>query len=103
MDRAALGLLGEPQTDFVCSRVLYITDTGGVFGSPHKRRDWSPGKNLRDPMPPEALGRWLRPEREPLVLLTTHPERWPESPAAARMHGALDWGVNFVKRLRSRS
>ena len=102
LDRSALGLLGEPQTDFDFSRVLYVTDTGGIFGSPHNRRDWSPGKNLREPMTPATLGRWLCPEREPLVLLTTHPERWPESRTAAEVHGALDWGINFLKRLRSR-
>ena len=102
LDRSALGLLGEPQTDFDFSRVLYVTDTGGIFGSPHNRRDWSPGKNLRGPMTPESLGRWLCPEREPLVLLTTHPERWPESRTAAEVHGALDWGINLMKRLRSR-
>ncbi|HQM33758.1 MAG TPA: hypothetical protein PKX85_14510, partial [Candidatus Hydrogenedentes bacterium] len=83
-------------------RVLYVTDTGGIFGSPHNRRDWSPGKNLREPMTPATLGRWLCPEREPLVLLTTHPERWPESRTAAEVHGALDWGINLMKRLRSR-
>ncbi|MGI6460501.1 MAG: hypothetical protein ACOX5J_10485 [Candidatus Hydrogenedentales bacterium] len=103
LDRAALGLLGEPQTDFDFSRVIYITDTGGIFGSPHNRRDWSPGKNLREPMTPEALARWLHPEREPLVLLTTHPERWPESRAAANVHAVLDWGVNVMKRLRNHS
>ncbi len=103
LDRAALGLLGEPQTDFDFSRVIYITDTGGIFGSPHNRRDWSPGKNLREPMAPEALARWLHPEREPLVLLTTHPERWPESRAAANVHAVLDWAVNVMKRLRNHS
>ena len=100
LDLASLDILGEPQTDFDFSRVVYITDSGGIFGSRHNRRDWSTGKNLRIPMSPRQLGQWLNPEREPLVLLNTHPERWPDGAVAARFHGILDAGVNVLKLFR---
>jgi len=102
MDRAALGLFGEPQVDFDFSDVFYVTDTGGLFGSPHNRRDWSNGKNLRNPTPPVALPAILHPGKEPVVLLTTHPERWPEANAAVWAHSVVDWGVNALKTWRAK-
>ena len=77
LDLGKLGIVGDPAVDIDFSKVLYITETGGVFGSRANRRDWSGGKNLRDPTPPSVLGKTLDPGQEPFVVLSTHPERWP--------------------------
>ena len=97
LDLESLGLLGEPQVHMDFSRVFYVTDTGGIFGSPHNRRDWSNGKNLRNPTSPNDLPGVLQPRTEPLVLITTHPERWPEGNAAVALHSIFDWLVNGLK------
>ena len=98
IDMSELGLLGEPQVDFDYSKVLYITDTGGIFGSPHNRRDWSNSKNLRTPTSPQELGKKLIPDEEPLLLLNTHPERWPVTAVGLAQALVLDALVNLVKR-----
>ena len=100
LDLPALDLLGEPQVHMDFSRILYITDTGGVFGSPHNRRDWAGGKNLRTPTPPHFLLEVIQPETEAFVLLTTHPERWPKGRAAVMLQRALDWSANTLKTWR---
>lgn len=100
LDLTALGLLGEPQVHMDFSRMLYVTDTGGVFGSPNNRRDWSDGKNLRTPTAPQLLPEVIHPETEASVLISTHPERWPEGHAAVILQRALDWGANTLKTWR---
>ncbi len=94
----ALGIVGDPREDFDFSRVMYITDTGGVFGSPHNRRDKVDGRQWATPTPPRALIDRLDPAREPLVLLSTHPERWAAGAFGTLGASALDAGINLAKR-----
>ncbi|MBN2419473.1 MAG: hypothetical protein JXL81_08835 [Deltaproteobacteria bacterium] len=76
-DAKSFQIYGDPHEQIDYSKVLYITDTGGIFGSRFNRRDWSPGKNFRTPTSPEALAGLLAPDSEPMILLNTHPEKWP--------------------------
>ena len=95
----ALGIAGDPREDFDFSRVMYITDTGGVFGSPNNRRDRVDGRQWAKPTPPRALIGQLDPAREPLVLLSTHPERWAAGALGTLAASALDAAINIAKRL----
>ena len=100
-DRRALerlGLLGEPGEHMDFTRVLYVTDTGGVYGSPHNLRDRVAGRNWTEPTPPDELGRRLDPAREPLVLLSSHPERWPSGAAAVLVQRGVDGLANALKQ-----
>ena len=98
VDLKRLGLLGEPGVDFDFSRVLYITDTGGVFGSSSNLRDWSNGKNLREPKTPSELGEMLSPQLEPVVLINSHPERWASSYAGLIQANLMDFFINLAKK-----
>lgn len=79
VDFAKLGLLGDSSIDIDFTSVLYITDTGGTFGSAYNLRDRVLGRQLSTPTEPAALGRRLHPDSDPFVLLNCHPERWPAS------------------------
>lgn len=94
-----LGLLGEPGLDFDFERVLYVTDTGGSFGSPHNVRDRVAGRNLPRRATPSNLAELLQPESEPLVLLNTHPERWPATAIGLCQAVVTDTVVNIAKSL----
>lgn len=98
LDLERLGLLGEPAVHFDFARVLYVTDTGGCFGSADNIRDRVDGQNWGTPASPDELARALVPEHFPLVLMNTHPERWPRGRlglAQARIADAL---ANAAKR-----
>ncbi len=94
-----LGLRGDAGAHLDFQRVLYITDTGGAFGSPHNRRDRVVGRNWSGPTSPGELAARLDPAREPLVLLSTHPERWPVSAAGLVQARLTDLTANLAKRL----
>lgn len=93
------GLLGEPMADMDFSRVFYITDTGGVFGSPNNLRDWSDGRNLRVATAPSELSKILIPQKEPMILLNSHPERWPSSMVGLLQAVGIDMGVILLKKI----
>jgi len=93
------GLLGEPMADMDFSRVFYITDTGGVFGSPDNLRDWSDGKNLRVATAPSELSNILVPQKEPMILLNSHPERWPSGMVGFLQAIGIDMGVILLKKI----
>ena len=97
MDLERLELLGEPGVGFDFSKVLYVTDTGGVFGSSNNLRDWSNGRNLGKPVTPWELGVMLRPRSEPSVLVNSHPERWPSSRAGLIQARLMDGLANLMK------
>jgi hypothetical protein len=99
LDLGELGLLGDPAADIDFSKVLYITDTGGDYGSRANRRDWSGGKNLREPTSPPELARALDPRREPLVVLNSHPHRWPIGFVGFMGVRAADFFVNVFTKL----
>jgi hypothetical protein len=94
-----LGILGDAQFDINFSNVLYITDTGGIFGSSNNRRDWVEGQNLRTPTPPDELAAALCPSTTGLVLLSTHPERWPSSLPGLIQAKSFDYIANLLKCL----
>lgn len=99
LDLAKFGLVGDPAVNIDFSRVLYVTDSGGVYGSSNNLRDWSAGKNLRRPTPPRELAEALDPVGEPLVVLSSHPERWPIGFVGVMQARATDLAVNMLKRL----
>ncbi len=96
-DLSELGILGEPSVDFDFTSLLYVTDTGGTFGSSRNVRDRVPGRQLFIPTAPGALGEVLRPAEEPLVLLNCHPERWPASLPGLLQAQITDSLVNTLK------
>lgn len=93
-----LALLGDAILGVDFRSVLYITDSGGVYGSRSNRRDWSPGLNLREPTPPRALAEQLDPLRQPLAMISSHPERWPQSRLGVIQATTGDAIVNGLKR-----
>jgi hypothetical protein len=98
LDLKNLGLLGEPGVHFDFTRVLYVTDTGGRFGSADNIRDWVNGQNWRTPATPRVLAESLTPERYPLVLMNTHPERWPRGQLGLAQATITDALTNAAKR-----
>ncbi|HVP12670.1 MAG TPA: hypothetical protein VMV94_15950 [Phycisphaerae bacterium] len=98
LDLRELGLMGDPAVDIDFSKVLYITDTGGTFGSRANLRDRSAGKNLRERTPPAKLAQTLNPRLEPLVVLNTHPHRWPLGVAGLLLVRLADLFVNLLAR-----
>ena len=101
IDLKELCILGESTIDYDFSKVLYVTDTGGIFGSPFNLRDWAKGKNLNTSTKCHELIRILKPKVEPLVLLNTHPERWPESFLTYLHAESMDLLINMIKFIRN--
>lgn len=97
LDLAEFGLIGDPAAGIDFSRVLYVTDTGGTYGSRDNLRDWSEGKNLRQPVSPQELAKQLDAQQEPLVVLSSHPERWPMSLAGLLQARMTDGLINMLK------
>lgn len=102
LDLGGLAILGDVQSDVDFHRVLYVTDTGGVFGSRYNRFDRVEGKSLEGAMTPAELGAMLRPENEPLVLLNTHPERWPQTAPGLVQASLFDGLANLLKVLAAK-
>lgn len=98
---ARFGLLGDA-TDIDFREILYITDTGGGFGSRYNLRDRPNGRGLDRPTPPRRLARDLIDAGERRVVLSCHPERWPESYIGLLQASARDWVTNAVKMVLAR-
>jgi len=82
-----LTLLGDAAAiDY--THILYITDSGGCFGSRHNRHDHSGGPQLGEPVTPRDLAAWLLEQGVQRVMLNCHPERWPRG-ALARLDAGL--------------
>jgi len=94
------GLDGEVQEDVDYSRVLYLTDTGGRFNSEANVRDRVKGLRLERAYRVTELPGVVEPTRYPLVVLSTHPERWPAGVCGLVQAWAMDRAVNTIKRLR---
>ncbi len=92
-------LLGEVYLDIDYQKVLYMSDSGGIFGSPYNLRDWSNGKNLRTPTKPLDLPKILHPDKEPYAIMGCHPERWPKSIPGYLQAELMDMGVVAAKRI----
>jgi hypothetical protein len=93
----------DPMKEIDFTRCLYVTDTGGIFGSADNLRDWAPINNLRTPTSPWVLGGWLSSfikypiKNRDMVLLSCHPERWPESKLGFIQAELMDRMVNCAK------
>lgn len=99
LDLGRLSLLGDAVLNVDFERVLYVTDSGGVYGSPSNRRDWSQGRNWREPTPPLQLATKLDPTDAPLVMINSHPERWPADRIGVLQATLSDVVANGLKRL----
>lgn len=98
---ARSGLLGDA-TDIDFREILYVTDTGGGFGSRYNLRDRPNGRSLDRPTPPRRLARDLIHASEARVVLSCHPERWPESYIGLLQASARDLVTNAVKVVLAR-
>jgi len=92
-------LVGEPMVDMDFSKILYVTDTGGTFGSQHNLRDRSVGRNFKIPSSPFSLGEMLVPEKKPMILLSCHPERWPCGGVGLLQAAGMDMGAIVLKKI----
>lgn len=92
-----VGLLGDPSIDLDYTGMLYVTDTGGRFGSAYNLRDKVRGRNLEAPHSPRSLAERLDPDQEPRVLLNCHPERWPATAAGRVACTFWDVAINAAK------
>ncbi len=78
IDSEGAELLGDASAmDF--THMLYVTDTGGIFGSPYNLRDRPAGQYLSEPVAPAHLATWLAEHGVARLTLSCHPERWPAS------------------------
>lgn len=91
------GLKGEPSLDIDFSSILYVTDTGGQFGSKFNRRDIVKGKNLKGPKSARELLDSLSPEHDPYIVLNCHPERWASSSLGYIQAETTDMMINLAK------
>lgn len=96
-----LALIGDASAiDF--TDILYITDTGGTFGSPHNLRDRTDGPMLAATLHPRQLAAHLRQTGTAHVVLSCHPERWPERPLGLLQATARDLATNAGKAATAR-
>ena len=93
---ARFALLGDA-TGIDFTDILYVTDTGGTFGSPHNLRDRTQGPMLTAPVHPSRLAEHLT--GHPRIVLSCHPERWPAGTLLLAEASARDSATNLAKRL----
>jgi hypothetical protein len=91
-------LLGDA-TGIDFTDTLYVTDTGGTFGSPHNLRDRSPGPMLDAPIHPRRLADHVLKRGARSIVLSCHPERWPSRWSELFEAAGRDAAINLVKRL----
>lgn len=101
IDTDCAQLLGDA-TDMDFTDMLYVTDTGGTFGSPHNLRDRPSGRCLTGPVPPARLAEWISGHAIARLTLSCHPERWPAGAIALAMASVRDLVGNGAKSLLSR-
>ncbi|MBK1632327.1 hypothetical protein CKO31_16600 [Thiohalocapsa halophila] len=102
IDPANLDLLGDA-TDMDYTDMLYVTDTGGTFGSPHNLRDRPRGRCLTQPVPPAQLAGWIAEQVITRITLSCHPERWPAGGAGLATAVVKDGLANIAKVLAART
>jgi hypothetical protein len=98
IDPAGLDLLGDA-TDMDYTDMLYVTDTGGTFGSPHNLRDRPRGRCLTEPVPPARLAAWIAGQGTTRLTLSCHPERWPVGGVGLIQAWVMDVAGNAAKLL----
>ncbi|WP_295886976.1 hypothetical protein [uncultured Thiohalocapsa sp.] len=102
IDAQALGLLGDA-TDMDFTDMLYVTDTGGTFGSQYNLRDHVAGRNLDHPIAPKGLARRLIDGDERRIVLSCHPERWAVGRLALLEASAREIALNLLKLVLHRA
>lgn len=91
-------LVGEAYLSLQGMDIHYLTDTGGRFGSAHNRRDQL-GRDVHTGRgSTHEVIQALSPNRHPLVVLSTHPERWASSWPGYVQAALCDVGANLLKR-----
>lgn len=93
-----LALLGDA-TGIDFSDILYITDSGGTFGSRHNLRDRVDGRRLDVELGPSRLVSWMREMGERRAVLSCHPERWPRTAVGLTQAWLFDLAANGLKSL----
>lgn len=91
----------EAYLDIDFTQVLYLTDTGGVFGADANLRDHvSDGAiSLEGTYTIDALSQMLTPTDYPLVVLSSHPERWAGTLLGYMQASATDMLTNTAKQI----
>jgi hypothetical protein len=96
IDAGALSLLGDA-TDLDYTEMLYVTDTGGTFGSRYNLRDKPAGRHLIEPLAPTAITDWIVRHGITRITLSCHPERWPASGLRLVQATITDAAANAAK------
>lgn len=102
IDPKSLDMLGDA-TEIDYADMLYVTDTGGSFGSPHNLRDRPTGRCLTQVVPPARLAAWTAEQGIVRLTLSCHPERWPAGNLGLAQAWLTDGAGNAAKLLRRRS
>lgn len=101
IDADCSSLLGDAtKMDF--TEMLYVTDTGGTFGSPYNLRDRPEGRCLTKPVPPPCLTEWVVALGTNSLTLSCHPERWPLCMPGLMQAQCFDAAANAAKTLSRR-
>jgi len=98
IDTVRMGLLGDA-TEMDFTKMLYVTDTGGTFGSPYNLRDRTAGPMLDDSTHPKHLVRRLEQHGCACFVLSCHPERWPKTMPGLMIARTKDHIVNLAKAI----
>jgi hypothetical protein len=98
IDTERCKLLGDA-ADMDFTNMLYVTDTGGTFGSPYNLRDRPAGKNLTEQVAPVRLADWIAARSITRLTLSCHPERWPQSRPGLAQAAGRDAVANAAKVL----
>jgi hypothetical protein len=99
IDMKEFDLLGEVYIDIDYNNVLYLSDSGGVFGSKHNLRDWSDGMNYTTPTKVENLAHVLKPQKYKFAVMGCHPERYPHNLIGFIQASATDNLINIAKTI----
>lgn len=97
IDAERAALLGDA-TDMDYTDMLYVTDTGGTFGSPYNLRDRPTGRCLTEPVPPGRLAEWIGGQGITRLTLSCHPERWPLGRVGLVQAALSDAAGNLAKK-----
>ena len=99
LEMASAQLLGDA-TDMDFSRLFYITDTGGTFGSRFNLRDRPEGGlYLRERLVPKDLAGYVGVHRLEQLVISCHPERWPLTALGLLQASLVDTAANGAKVL----
>jgi hypothetical protein len=93
-----LEIIGDARENIDFSNILYVSDTGGNFGSEHNLRDKVEGLNLKRKYTIKELIDLLKPDKYPFLVINTHPERWSNSFFGKKQIKVTDFMINQLKK-----